>query len=162
MGGTPIVAVNLLCWPRDTLPMELLRGGLALAREAQCPVAGGHSDDPEPKYGMTVTGLAHLDLLLRNDIWATRHATYRSPSRSVSAYSTRTRESAAGGFVRGGTRSNLEWVHAHTTWRSVAEMERLLLADAQTPGGLQVVGEVPGGMIIGELVPSGDSALVVG
>src|SRR6266571_2857360 len=54
MGGTPVVAVNLLGWPRDTLPLELvtdvLRGGLDVAREAGCPVAGGHSaDDPEPK-----------------------------------------------------------------------------------------------------------------
>src|SRR4051812_50209602 len=56
MGGTPVVAVNLLCWPRDLLSMELaaevLRGGLDVAREAGCHVAGGHSvDDPEPKYG---------------------------------------------------------------------------------------------------------------
>ncbi|MDQ3475353.1 MAG: selenide, water dikinase SelD, partial [Actinomycetota bacterium] len=55
MGGTPIVAVNLLGWPRDVLPMELaaetLRGGLDVARLAGCHVGGGHSvDDPEPKY----------------------------------------------------------------------------------------------------------------
>src|SRR4051812_14781605 len=72
MGGTPVVAVNLLCWPRDLLSMELaaevLRGGLDVAREAGCHVAGGHSvDDPEPKYGMAVTGIAAPDRLLRND-----------------------------------------------------------------------------------------------
>ena len=72
MGGTPVVAVNLLGWPRDVLPMELaaevLRGGLDVARAAGCHVAGGHSvDDPEPKYGMAVTGLADPDRLLRND-----------------------------------------------------------------------------------------------
>ena len=72
IGGTPLVAVNLLGWPRDTLPMELarevLRGGLDVAREAGCHVAGGHSvDDPEPKYGMAVTGLADPDRLLRLD-----------------------------------------------------------------------------------------------
>jgi len=72
MGGTPVVAVNLLAWPRDLLPMELaaqvLRGGLDVAREAGCHVAGGHSvDDPEPKYGMAVTGIADPDRLLRND-----------------------------------------------------------------------------------------------
>src|SRR2546423_4604252 len=60
MGGTPVVAVNLLGWPRDVLPLSLvadvLRGGLDVAREAGCPVAGGHSvDDPEPKYGMAGT-----------------------------------------------------------------------------------------------------------
>src|SRR5690348_12700425 len=72
MGGTPVVAVNLLCWPRDLLPMELaaeaLRGGLTVAREAGCHVAGGHSvDDPEPKYGMAVTGVADPLRLMRND-----------------------------------------------------------------------------------------------
>ncbi|MBN9618253.1 MAG: selenide, water dikinase SelD, partial [Actinobacteria bacterium] len=72
MGGRPIMAVNLVGWPRDVLPLELmtevLRGGLAVASEAQCPVIGGHSiDDPEPKYGMAVTGVADPDRLLRND-----------------------------------------------------------------------------------------------
>src|SRR3712207_5682105 len=75
MGGTPVVAVNLLAWPRELLPMELaaevLRGGLDVGREAGCHVAGGHSvDDPEPKYGMAVTGVAHPDRLLRNDAGA--------------------------------------------------------------------------------------------
>src|SRR3954464_6388991 len=72
MGGVPVVAVNLLAWPRDVLPMaaakEGLRGGLHVARAAACHVAGGHSvDDPEPKYGMAVTGLVHPDQLMRND-----------------------------------------------------------------------------------------------
>src|SRR5262245_64738959 len=72
MGGTPVVAVNLLGWPRDVLPAELatevLRGGLDVAQDAGCHVAGGHSvDDPEPKYGMAVTGLADPHRLLRTD-----------------------------------------------------------------------------------------------
>src|SRR3954447_23665526 len=72
MGGRPVLAVNLLGWPRDVLPLELaaevLRGGLDVGRAANCPVAGGHSiDDPEPKYGMAVTGVADPDRLLRND-----------------------------------------------------------------------------------------------
>ena len=70
MGGRPVVAINLVGWPRAVLPLELmtevLRGGLAVASEAGCPVIGGHSvDDPEPKYGMAVTGVAAR--LLRND-----------------------------------------------------------------------------------------------
>ncbi|OBJ56655.1 selenide, water dikinase SelD, partial [Mycobacterium asiaticum] len=72
MGGRPVIAINLVGWPRDVLPMELmtevLRGGLAVAAEAGCPVIGGHSiDDPEPKYGMAVTGVADPEQLLRND-----------------------------------------------------------------------------------------------
>ena len=72
MGGRPVVAVNLLGWPRDVLPYELaaevLRGGRDVCAAAGCHLAGGHSvDDPEPKYGMAVTGIADPDRLLRND-----------------------------------------------------------------------------------------------
>jgi selenide,water dikinase len=72
MGGVPLVAVNLLGWPRDKLPAalaaEVLAGGLAAGRAAGCHVAGGHSiDDPEPKYGMAVTGTADPAALLRID-----------------------------------------------------------------------------------------------
>lgn len=71
-GGVPIVAINLLGWPRDVLAPEIaaevLRGGLEIATEAKTPVVGGHSiDTPEPLYGMAVTGLADPDRLLRND-----------------------------------------------------------------------------------------------
>src|SRR4051794_1604140 len=72
MGGRPVVAVNLLGWPRDVLPLELaaetLRGGLDVCGDAGCHLAGGHSvDDPEPKYGLAVTGIADPNRLLRND-----------------------------------------------------------------------------------------------
>jgi len=72
MGGEPLLAVNLLAWPHDRIPIELagevLRGGAAMAAEAQCHLAGGHSiDDPEPKYGLAVTGVADARRLLRND-----------------------------------------------------------------------------------------------
>ena len=72
MGGRPVVAVNLLGWPRDVLPFELatetLRGGMDVCADAGCHLAGGHSvDDPEPKYGLAVTGIADPNRLLRND-----------------------------------------------------------------------------------------------
>mgnify|MGYP006174086367 CR=1 FL=1 len=72
MGGTPLVAVNLLAWPRDRIPFEVaaevLRGGAEVCADAATHLAGGHSiDDPEPKYGLAVTGLAAADRLLRND-----------------------------------------------------------------------------------------------
>jgi selenide, water dikinase len=64
MGATPLFALNLVGWPRDTLPYDLLgevlRGGAEIAQEAGAFVLGGHSvDDPEPKYGMVVIGEAH-------------------------------------------------------------------------------------------------------
>jgi len=72
MGGRPVLAINLVGWPVDALPnevlTEVLRGGLDIGREAGCPVAGGHSiTAPEPLYGMAVTGTADPDRLLRND-----------------------------------------------------------------------------------------------
>ena len=72
MGGTPLMAINLVAWPRELLPTELLRevlrGGLDIATEAGCPVLGGHSiDAPEPLYGMAVTGTADPDRLMCND-----------------------------------------------------------------------------------------------
>ena len=228
MGGTPVVAVNLLAWPRGLLPMELaaevLRGGLAVAREAGCHLAGGHSvDDPEPKYGMAVTGVADPARLMRNDAGAaglpltltkplgvgvlnSRHkATGEVFEQAVAAMTTLNRDAAAAavaagavcatdvtgfgllghlhklarasgvtavvdaaavpylggarqaladGYVSGGTRRNLDWVRPHLDPGGAAEDELLLLADAQTSGGLLVAGEVPGHPVIGELRPA--------
>ncbi|GIF72003.1 selenide, water dikinase SelD [Asanoa siamensis] len=227
MGGTPVVAVNLLGWPRDVLPLELaaaaLAGGLDVAREAGCHVAGGHSvDDPEPKYGMAVTGIADPALLLRNDAGAagmpltltkplgigvlnSRHkqtgevfpeavAMMTTLNRDASAaalkagtvcatdvtgfgllghlhklarasgvtarvsaaavpYLDGARDALAAGYVSGGSRRNLDWVRPHLDPGSVSEDELVLLADAQTSGGLLVAGELPGWPVVGELVP---------
>jgi selenide, water dikinase len=70
MGATPAFALNVVAFPK-ALPMELLgeilRGGADVARAAGAVVAGGHSiDDPEPKYGMAVTGFAHPDRVWTN------------------------------------------------------------------------------------------------
>jgi selenide,water dikinase len=71
MGGTPVAALNLVAWSLESLGSEalsqVLRGGAAVAAEAGVAVAGGHSiDDPEPKYGLAVTGTVHPDRILRN------------------------------------------------------------------------------------------------
>ena len=71
MGATPLFALNLVGWPRETLPWELLgeviRGAAETATRARCLMLGGHSvDDPEPKFGMCVIGEAHPDRLLTN------------------------------------------------------------------------------------------------
>ncbi|MDN5851883.1 MAG: selenide, water dikinase SelD, partial [Actinomycetia bacterium] len=58
-----------------------------------------------------------------------------------------------GDFVSGGTRRNLDWVRPHVrTSAEITEDDVLLLADAQTSGGLLVVGEVPGYPVIGHTV----------
>jgi selenide, water dikinase len=229
MGGRPLMAVNLVGWPRDVLPGELLtevlRGGMDVARAAGCHVAGGHSiDDPEPKYGMAVTGIADPARLLRNDaavagmpisltkplgvgmlnnrhkstgevfpqavasmvalnaqaaqaalaagvVAATDvtgfgllgHLFKMARASGVTAvvdaaavpYLDGAREALRDGFVSGGTRRNLDWVRPHLA-ADVDEDELLLLADAQTSGGLLVVGEVPGAPVVGEVVARED------
>jgi selenide, water dikinase len=235
MGGTPVVAVNLLGWPRDVLPMELaaevLRGGLEVAQAAGCHVGGGHSiDSPEPTYGMAVTGLVDPGRLIRNDaatagtpISLTKalgvgtlnnrmkatgevsaeavdsmsrlnaaasvaavaagvragtdvtgfgllgHLYKMARASGVTAvvdaaavpYLAGAREALADGFVSGGTRRNLDWVRPHTDLSAVSEDEALLLADAQTSGGLLLGGEVPGAPVIGEFVPRGEHVVIV-
>jgi selenide,water dikinase len=64
MGATPLIALNILAWPRKPEMVELLgdvlRGGADVAREAGALLLGGHSiEDPEPKYGMVAIGEAH-------------------------------------------------------------------------------------------------------
>jgi selenide,water dikinase len=234
MGGRPLVAVNLVGWPRDVLPVELLgevlRGGLDIAREAGCHVGGGHSiDDPEPKYGMAVTGIADPARLLRNDaaqpglpisltkplgvgVLNNRHKStgeqfpqavasmvalnrvasevalangitaatdvtgfgllghlYKLARASgISAvidaaavpYLDGARAALAEGYVSGGTRRNLDWVRPHLS-AAVSEDELLLLADAQTSGGLLVIGEIEGAPIVGETIAAAEYVLRV-
>src|SRR5205807_4622530 len=62
MGGRPLLAMNLVAWPVEELPLDLLsqvlEGGATVATQAGVTIVGGHSiHDPEPKYGMAVTGL---------------------------------------------------------------------------------------------------------
>jgi len=71
MGARPITALNLVGFPKDVLDLEILReilkGGLDKAREAGISILGGHTiDDPEPKYGLAVTGLVHPDRIWTN------------------------------------------------------------------------------------------------
>ncbi len=71
MGGTPLTALQIVGWPRETLSMDLLgdvlEGAAGILDEARCTLVGGHSiDDPEPKFGMAVTGLIHPDDVVTN------------------------------------------------------------------------------------------------
>ncbi|MBB2893201.1 selenide, water dikinase SelD [Flexivirga oryzae] len=227
MGGRPVVAINLVGWPRGVLPMELmtevLRGGLDVGRQAGCPVIGGHTiDDPEPKYGMAVTGVADPNRLLRNDsgvaglpltltkpigvgLLNNRHKQTGDPIEAAIASMTALNDVAArdalaagvttatdvtgfgllghlhklcrasgigavldraavpaidgaldalaAGCITGGTRRNLDWVRPHLQVGSgITEEDLLFLADAQTSGGLLIVGEVPGYPVIGHTV----------
>jgi len=71
MGGRPLTAMNIVCYPSKTVPKEVLQailaGGLDKIHEAGSLLVGGHSvDDVELKYGLSVTGIVHPDRVLTN------------------------------------------------------------------------------------------------
>lgn len=234
MGGRPVAAINLLTWPREKLPgnlmTEVLRGGADMAAQAGCPVVGGHSiDGPEPTYGMAVTGVVDPQQMLRIDVAeaglpltltkpigvgvlnnrhkqtgqefpeavesmvrlnaaAAREAVAAGAraatdvtgfgllghlfkmcrASGVGAVVERAavpvfeaaRAALAEGFIPGGSRRNLDWVRPHLDAGAASEAELVLLADAQTSGGLLIAGEVPGHPVIGHLVPGEGIAVV--
>lgn len=70
MGGRPLVALNIVCFPSRMLGTavlgEILAGGVEIARDAGITIAGGHSvEDQEPKYGLAVIGTVHPDKVWR-------------------------------------------------------------------------------------------------
>jgi selenide,water dikinase len=71
MGGRPLTAMNIVCFPVKDMDKEvlreILRGGLSKVHEAGAALVGGHSvEDPEIKYGLSVTGVVHPDRVLTN------------------------------------------------------------------------------------------------
>ncbi len=71
MGGRPLTAMNLVCFPEKQIPMEVLKeillGGLEIVHEAGALLVGGHSvDDPEIKYGLSITGIIDPQKVVTN------------------------------------------------------------------------------------------------
>ncbi len=71
MGGRPLTAMNIVCFPLKKLGIAILRaileGGLDILKEAGVALMGGHSvEDDEPKYGLSVTGIVHPDRVMTN------------------------------------------------------------------------------------------------
>jgi len=71
MGGTPVVALNIMMFPAAKLPMEafaeILKGGFDTASEAEVRIIGGHTiDDAPPKYGLAVVGYVHPQKIITN------------------------------------------------------------------------------------------------
>jgi len=215
MGGTPLLALNLVAWPREGLAFDLLArvldGGADLVGAAGAVIGGGHSiDDDEPKYGLAVVGTVDPDRVLTNSgaragdtlvltkpiglgvistaikrdtappalvaeavrVMTTLNAGARDAALelgdAVHAATDVTgfgllghlrellvgsgvageidadavpvidgvRELLAQGMVAGGTQRNHAFVSESTAWGRLPEPEQLLLADAQTSGGL--------------------------
>jgi selenide, water dikinase len=215
MAARPVLALNLVAWPVDELPLDLLtrvlEGGAKVAGEAGMAIVGGHSiHDPEPKYGMAVTGFVDLDRMVRNStasaaarLFLTKplgtgiittaikrgkahadqvtrvvdlmtelnapaaaamvecgveaatdvtgfgllgHLREMLEASGVAAEVEASRvpllpgtlELAASDVVPDGTRKNRTFLHPHVDWGDLTEAERLILADAQTSGGLLI------------------------
>jgi selenide, water dikinase len=215
MGATPVLALNLVAWPVEELPLEMmarvLEGGAKVAAEAGFAIVGGHSiHDPEPKYGMAVTGFADAGRIVRSStappgarlfltkplglgvITTAIKRGWASEEQVAAAVATMTElnasasgamveagveaatdvtgfgllghlhnmlqgsgvsaeidasavpllegalDLAADGVVPGGTRSNLAYLEGIVAWGDLSEEERLVLADAQTSGGLLI------------------------
>jgi selenide, water dikinase len=215
MGGTPLLALNLVAWPREGLPFELLArvldGGGDVVRAAGAIVGGGHSiDDPEPKFGLAVVGTVHPERVLTNRGAQLGDALVLTKPIGLGVISTAVKRDAAppalvdaairvmttlnagardaviemgsavhaatdvtgfgllghlremltashlaadvdaravpvidgvrelldAGMVAGGTQRNHAFVSESVDWNGLAENEQLLLADAQTSGGL--------------------------
>jgi selenide,water dikinase len=215
MGGTPLLALNIVAWPREGLPFELLArvldGGGDVVRAAGAIVAGGHSiDDQEPKFGLAVVGtvdparvftnagaqrgdtlvltkpigLGVISTALKRDaappalvdeairVMTTLNAGARDAALDVGdALHAATDVTGFGllghlrgllaasglaadvdasavpvidgvralldaGMVAGGTQRNHAFVDESVEWNGLAANEQLLLADAQTSGGL--------------------------
>jgi selenide,water dikinase len=220
MGATPVLALNVVAWPIDDLPAQMLadvlRGGQAVAEEAGVAIVGGHSiHDPEPKYGMAVTGFAATDRIVRNStappgaalvltkplgvgIVTTAikrgKATEGQVKQAVDLMTTLNRPAAeamvearaeaatdvtgfgflghlrsmaeasgvaadvdasavlflegagrlaAEGVVPGGTRKNHAFLRDWVDWGGLSDVDQLLLADAQTSGGLLIATTTP-------------------
>jgi len=220
MGGTPFLGLNIVSWPIDDLPVEMLgrvlQGGADAAGALGVPVLGGHSiTDPEPKYGMVVLGFVDPRRMLRNstavagdalvltkpiglgmistavkrgvvtdEMLATAIHLMTTTNRAASEVASEVGADAAtdvtgfgllghlhrmlltsgvaaeidagavpllegalelarSGVVAGGTQRNHAYVSPHTDWGELSMPEQLLLADAQTSGGLLVATRRP-------------------
>ncbi len=240
MGGRPLFALNLVCWNSSELPGEMLAdvlaGGDDIAAGAGFPIVGGHTiDDPEPKYGLAVTGEVHPDRLLTNTglrpgqdlvltkplgigVITTAIKADRAPAAVVATaiasmirlndvasrvalesgatgctdvtgfgllghlgrmaaesgvdvevtvgavpYLSGALELAESGLIPGGTRRNLAWIADQLDPGPHGELTQLLLADAQTSGGL-VFGVDPAAAAdaVAELAATGHHAAVIG
>ncbi len=240
MGGRPLFALNLVGWNVEALSTELLSevlsGGQDIADEAGFVIAGGHTiDDPEPKYGMAVTGEVATDRYLTNaglrpgqDLILTKplgigvittaiKADLVAPDVAAAAVASMirlndvaarvalaagatgctdvtgfgltghlgrmaqqsrltahvdvaavpfiegARELAAEGIIPGGSRRNLDWASEFTDPTTHDELTQVLIADAQTSGGL-VFGVDPSETegVLAELASTGHRAASIG
>jgi selenide, water dikinase len=132
MGGRPFLALNIVNWPVDDLPLEMLarvlQGGIDVAGAEGVAVAGGHSiTDPEPKYGMVVLGLVETDRVVRNSTAPVGAALYLTKPLGLGIVSTAIKRGVADGDLIAAAVELMT-----TTNRAAAEAMREADAEAAT------------------------------
>ncbi len=128
MGGTPLFGLNLVAWPNDKLPLDLLgdvmAGGADAADEGGWVIAGGHTvDGPEPMYGMSMIGEVDPDHLLTNAGGRAGQALVLTKPLGTGLLATAVKRSPPAAIADGGQLSELYAI-------GVAEMSRLNAAAA--------------------------------
>ncbi len=129
MGARPLFALNLVGWPRDELPLDLLAevltGGAEIASEGGWMIAGGHTvDTPEPLYGQAVIGEVDADAVLTNAGGRSGQALVLTKAIGTGIVSTAVKRLEAGAVEAGGPL-------ARAYPAAVASMTRLNAAAAE-------------------------------
>ena len=132
MGGRPLLALNIVNWPVDDLPLEMLarvlQGGADVAGAEGVAVAGGRSiTDPEPKYGMVAIGLVAPDEVVRNSTAPVEAALYLTKPLGLGIVSTAIKRGIADDDL---VAAAIELMT--TTNRAAAEAMRTTEAEAAT------------------------------
>lgn len=151
MGGRPLFALNLVAWPRDRLPLDLLgdvlEGGASMAAEGGWVVAGGHTiDGHEPLYGQAVIGEVDPDRVLTNAGGRPGDALVLTKPLGTGLVATAVKRSEPGDVEPGG-----RWHAAYT--EAVAEMTRLnaVAAEVALEAGASACTDVTGFGLLGHV-----------
>ncbi len=151
MGGSPLFALNLVAWPRDTLPLDLLgevlAGGAEVAAAGGWVVAGGHTvDGAEPMYGQAVIGEVDADRVLTNAGGRAGDALVLTKPLGTGLVATMVKHRAPADVAPGGASHDLYE-------RAVAEMTRLndVAARVALAAGTRCATDVTGFGLLGHL-----------
>jgi selenide,water dikinase len=150
MGGTPLTALQLVGWPRDVIPYDILNrvleGGADVMEDAGCTIVGGHSiDDPEPKYGFAVTGLVDPKAVVTN--------TAARPGQSIVL----TKPLGTGIIATAIKRDGCADEVARTAIESMATLNRSA-ARVMTEAGVRAATDVTGFGLLGHLAEIADGS----
>ncbi|GAO30227.1 selenide, water dikinase SelD [Geofilum rubicundum] len=150
MGGSPFLAIAILGWPLDKLAPEVaqqvLEGGRQACKEAGILLAGGHSiDNPEPIFGLAVTGRVPIEKLKRNDTATEGCRLYLTKPLGVGVLSTAQKQ------------GKLKPEHAHIASDSMSQLNKIG-EDMAAVTGVRAMTDVTGFGLLGHLTEMCDGS----